>query len=232
MTRCGRRNPGEGARVVRVACERDDINAAPQACEPLRGGCRERSGSDSPISPAHAIEDASAGVIDRLPADTDAAGPIGLQAPRERRIRLERSDRTRPLHELHRYESADKRKTARAKRKTSHRQVALRERARAGGDGNAEAGSSGGRPPRIARAQPVSVAGDENLKRGGSASIPGPACSKGHARVPQHVEPAVVGPVVQHDQRVALVVLGAGRLIRSSQAVAKRMTPKRRRRLQ
>jgi len=25
MTRCGRRNPGEGARVVRVARERDDI---------------------------------------------------------------------------------------------------------------------------------------------------------------------------------------------------------------
>jgi len=42
MTRCGRRNPGEGARVVRVACERDDINAAPQACEPSRGGCRKR----------------------------------------------------------------------------------------------------------------------------------------------------------------------------------------------
>ena len=69
------------------------------------------------------------------------------------------------------------RKTARATTKSSGRQVALkRTRGPTQRDGNAEAGSSGGWPPRTARAQPVSVAGDSKTSREALDQQPGRRC--------------------------------------------------------
>jgi len=99
MTRCGRRSLSEGARVVRVARERDDIcvNRRRPVCRLAR--CREgslkRSRADR-LPRSHlrvAIEDVAVRATGRLPADTDAPRAHWAHAPRERRIRLERSDR-------------------------------------------------------------------------------------------------------------------------------------------
>ena len=116
MTRCGRRSPSDDAQVVRVARERDDIVGKNRAAGvPARWMSREAlraqslPGSDSPISPARAIEDVRVRATDRLPAATRRAkrGPLGPTAPRERRIRSERFwPKTRPPRELHRNESA------------------------------------------------------------------------------------------------------------------------------
>jgi hypothetical protein len=116
MTRCGRRSPSDDAQVVRVARERDDIVGKNRAAGvPARWMSREAlraqslPGSDSPVSPARAIEDVRVRATDRLPATTRRAkrGPLGPTAPRERRIRSERFwPKTRPPRELHRNESA------------------------------------------------------------------------------------------------------------------------------
>ena len=99
MTRCGRRSLSEGARVVRVARERDDIcvNRRRPVCRLAR--CREgslkRSRADR-LPRSHlrvAIEDVAVRATGRLPADTDAPRAHWAHAPRERRIRLERPDR-------------------------------------------------------------------------------------------------------------------------------------------
>jgi len=137
MTRCGRRSLSEGARVVRVARERDDIcvNRRRPVCRLAR--CREgslnRAGrSVSPISPARRDRRRS-GQSNRSSTrrDTDAPRAHWAHAPRERRIRLERSDPKRVRHASFIARNPLQRKTARAKTNPSGRQVAL-ERKRAG----------------------------------------------------------------------------------------------------
>ena len=113
MIRFGRRSLSDDAQVVRVARERDDMTQHRAAGVPA--WWMSRFADRLHRSHLHARSKtlvAEQQIV--YPPTRTHPGPIGLNAPRERRIRLERSDRTRPLHELHRYESADKRKTARA----------------------------------------------------------------------------------------------------------------------
>jgi len=75
-----------------------------------------------------------------------------------------------------------------------------------------------GRPGQRERSQRA-LQGTENLKRGGSANMPGPARASGMNRC-RRVERTVAEPVVQQIDGSPLVVLCAGRLIRAGMAVA------------
>jgi hypothetical protein len=113
MTRCGRRSLSEGARVVRVARERDDIcvNRWRPVCRLAR--CREgslkRSRADR-LPRSHlrvAIEDAVVRATGRLPAATRThLGPIGLTRRASDGFDWNAPTATRPPRELHRKESA------------------------------------------------------------------------------------------------------------------------------
>lgn len=113
MTRYGRRSLSEGARVVRVARERDDISReSPAAGVPAGEVSRrlfETSRADR-LPRSHlrvAIEDAVVRATGRLPAATRThLGPIGLTRRASDGFDWNAPTATRPPRELHRKESA------------------------------------------------------------------------------------------------------------------------------
>ena len=202
MTRSGRRSLSEGARVAWVARERDDtpVNRRRPVCRLAR--CRARllrdtepGGSVSPISPARAIEDEAVGATDRLPADTDATELIGLT-----RRASDGFDWNAPGRHASatRASSQGIRSSGKpqGRRKIIRSAGRLEQKARGPtGDGNAEAGSSGGWPPRTARAQPVSVAGDSKPqeRRSTNNRVVDVAALRAAIEIP------AVGPVVRKE---------------------------------
>jgi len=123
MIRFGRRSLSDDAQVVRVARERDDMMQHRAAGVPA--WWMSRFADRLHRSHLHARSKtlvAEQQIV--YPPTRTHPGPIGLNAPRERRIRLERSDpETRPPRELHRNESAPQRKTARAMKTSDAGQV-------------------------------------------------------------------------------------------------------------
>jgi len=144
---------------------------------------RSCRGSVSPISPARAIEDA------RCQSNRSSTRRHGRgngahwahprrasdgfdwnASDRRKRVRHASFIATNPLQ----------RKTARARTRKSISSAGRFEKKARGPthakDGNAEAGSSGGWPPRTARAQPVSVAGESETSREALDQQPGRRC--------------------------------------------------------
>jgi len=162
MTRCGRRSLSEGARVVRVARERDDIcvNRRRPVCRLAR--CRN-PGSVTPISPARRDRRRS-GQSNRSSTRRHGrtSGPLGSRAARATdSIGTLRLQRVRHASFIAR--NPLQRKTARARTKPSGSAGRLEEKARGptrrGMETPKRDRPEAGRPGQRER-EPASVAGD------------------------------------------------------------------------